>query len=120
MLYDSDMDTVFQALANQSRRQMLDIVKEAPGIGVGALAGEFDVSRIAVMKHLRVLEAANLVVSEKDGRTRRLYFNAAPIQMIYDRWTTEYSGYWAGHLMRIKYLAEARHENNKQKGKTGK
>ncbi len=98
---------------------MLDIVKEEPGIGVGALASSFDVSRIAVMKHLTVLEGANLIVSEKDGRTRRLYFNAAPIQMIHDRWTTDYSAYWAGQLTRIKYLAEAREEQNKtKKGKS--
>lgn len=99
---------------------MLDIVKEEPGIGVGALAGEFDVSRIAVMKHLAVLESANLIVSEKDGRTRRLYFNAAPIQMIHDRWTTEYSAYWAGQLTRIKYLAEARHAEAETQGKKRK
>ncbi|MDH5456499.1 MAG: helix-turn-helix domain-containing protein [Gammaproteobacteria bacterium] len=102
------MDAVFQALAHESRRRMLDLVKECPGIGVGALAGEFDVSRIAVMKHLGVLEHAGLLVSEKDGRTRRLYFNAVPIQMIHERWTTEYSAYWSGNLTRIKYLAEAR------------
>ena len=107
MVSDQNMDAVFQALAHESRRRMLDIVKEEPGIGVGALATDFDVSRIAVMKHLAVLEDANLIVSEKDGRTRRLYFNAAPIQMIHDRWTTEYSAYWAGQLTRIKYLAEA-------------
>jgi len=58
------MDAIFQALGNESRRRMLDIVKGEPGIGVGALASEFDVSRIAVMKHLAVLEAANLIVSE--------------------------------------------------------
>lgn len=115
MLNDGHMDTLFQALGNESRRRMLDIIKEEPGIGVGALAGEFDVSRIAVMKHLAVLEAANLVVSEKDGRTRRLYFNAAPIQMIHDRWTTEYSAYWAGQMTRIKYRAEARHTRNDRK-----
>lgn len=102
------MDAVFQALANESRRRMLDCIKAEPGIPVGALASEFDVSRIAVMKHLAVLEAAELVVSQKDGRSRRLYFNAAPIQMIYDRWTNEYSAYWAGELTKIKYLAEAR------------
>jgi len=107
MLDRRDMDAVFQALAHESRRRMLDIIKEKPGIGVGALAGDFDVSRIAVMKHLATLEQAGLVISEKDGRTRRLYFNAAPIQMIHDRWTTEYSAYWAGELTRIKYLAEA-------------
>ena len=108
MLNDRDMDAVFQALAHESRRRMLDIVKEEPGIGVGALASEFDVSRIAVMKHLTVLEDAGLVISEKDGRVRKLYFNAAPIQMIHDRWTTEYSAYWAGQLTRIKYLAETK------------
>ncbi len=98
---------------------MLDIVKEEPGIVVGALAGEFDVTRIAVMKHLAVLEGAGLIVSEKDGRTRRLYFNAAPIQMIHDRWTSEYSAYWAGQMTRIKYLAEAKHQENEQEKKKG-
>jgi predicted transcriptional regulator len=117
MLKSHDMDAVFQALAHESRRRMLDIVKEEPGIGVGALAGEFDVSRIAVMKHLAVLEEANLIISQKDGRTRKLYFNAAPIQMIHDRWTSEYSAYWAGHMTRIKYLAEARHHTASEKKK---
>lgn len=116
MLDDRDMDAVFQALANESRRRMLDIVKGKPGIGVGALASEFDVSRIAVMKHLAVLEEAGLVVSEKDGRTRRLYFNAVPIQLIHERWTTEYSAYWAGQLTHIKYMAETRHRDNEEGG----
>ena len=110
------MDAIFQALANESRRRMLDIVRNEPGIGVGVLAGRFDVSRIAVMKHLTVLEEANLVVSEKDGRTRRLYFNAAPIQMIHERRTDEYSAYWASQVTRIKYLAEARHAKQKKGG----
>ena len=115
MFDDRDMDAVLQALGNESRRRMLDIVKGEPGIGVGLLAARFDVSRIAVMKHLAVLEKANLVISEKDGRTRRLYFNAAPIQMIHDRWTTEYSAYWAGQLTQIKYRAEARHGHDNKK-----
>ncbi len=117
---DRDMNAVFQALAHETRRRMLDLVKETPGVGVGALAAEFDVSRIAVMKHLAVLEEANLVISEKDGRTRRLYFNAAPIQMIHDRWTSDYSAYWAGHMTRIKYVAEARNADaaEKKKGKS--
>lgn len=119
MLDDRDMDAVFQALAHESRRRMLDMVKEYPGIGVGALANEFDVSRIAVMKHLGVLEHAGLLVSEKDGRLRRLHFNAIPIQMIHDRWTTEYSAYWSGNLTRIKYLAEMR-ERDEQKDKKKK
>ncbi|MGB5738561.1 MAG: hypothetical protein WBM54_04390, partial [Woeseia sp.] len=88
-------------------------------IGVGALASEFDVSRIAVMKHLGVLEQAGLLVSEKDGRTRRLYFNAVPIQMIHERWTTDYSAYWSGNLTRIKYLAEIRARNEEKENNRG-
>ena len=117
MLDNKDMDAVFQALAHESRRQMLDIIKGEPGIGVGALASEFDVSRIAVMKHLNVLETAGLIVSEIDGRTRKLYFNVIPIQMIHDRWTTEYSAYWAGQMTRIKYLAESKAMLGNQKPK---
>lgn len=114
---DRDMDAVFQALAHESRRRMLDIVKENSGIGVGALAAEFDVSRIAVMKHLAVLEDAGLLVSEKHGRTRRLYFNAVPIQMIYDRWTSQYSAYWSDQVARIKYFAEARDADRRKRKK---
>ncbi len=120
MLETKDMDAVFQALAHKSRRRMLDIVKDQPGIGVGALASEFDVSRIAVMKHLRVLEDADLIVSQKDGRARKLYFNAAPIRMIHDRWTTDYSAYWAGELTRIKYLAEVREADTQTATRTTK
>ena len=104
------MDNVFQALAHETRRRMLDVLRRSPGLGVGVLAQEFDVSRIAVMKHLALLEEAGLVVSQKDGRTRRLYFNAAPIRMVYDRWTDEYSGYWSGRLTQVKYAAEMRAE----------
>lgn len=103
------MDKLFQALASAPRREMLDIVRATPGCSVMQVCQHFDVSRIAVMKHLDILERANLVISEKQGRTRRLYFNAAPIQMIYDRWTSELSGYWAEQMTRIKYLAETRH-----------
>lgn len=118
MIKDRDMDKAFQALAHESRRRMLDIVKDSPGIAVGALAAHFDVSRIAIMKHLAVLEESGLIVSQKDGRARRLYFNAVPIQMIYDRWTDEYSAYWSSRLTAIKFGAEAR-ENAQRKIRKG-
>ena len=64
------------------------------------------------MKHLRVLEDANLIVSRKEGRTRKLFFNAVPIQLIYDRWTTEYSALWAERLTRVKYTVEAKEKKD--------
>jgi predicted transcriptional regulator len=100
------MDKVFQALASSVRRQMLDIVREQPGCSVGEVARHFDVTRIAVMKHLAVLEHAGLLISEKKGRTRSLYFNTVPIQMIHDRWSTEFSALWAGKLTAFKYRTE--------------
>jgi DNA-binding transcriptional ArsR family regulator len=107
MSTEDDMTAVFHALAHETRRKIMDVLKGRPGIGVGELAHEFDVTRIAVMNHLAVLEDAGLVVSEKDGRTRRLYLNAAPIQMINDRWLDDYSSHWARKLTGIKYAAEA-------------
>lgn len=100
------MDKVFQALSSRVRRRMLDIVRDDPGCPVAAVCRHFDVSRIAVMKHLNVLEAAGLLISEKRGRRRCLYFNAVPIQMIHERWTSEYSALWAGKLTALKYKLE--------------
>ena len=100
------MDKVFQALSRGPRRAILDIVREQPGCSVGHVCKFFDVSRIAVMKHLRVLEEAGLLISEKEGRTRRLYFNTAPIQLIYERWSSGYSSLWASHLTEFKRQVE--------------
>ncbi len=102
----SNTDTIFRALASNARRRMMDIVKEQPGCRVGEVASFFEMSRVAVMKHLGVLEEAGLITSKKEGRSRRLYFNPVPIQMIYDRWTTDYSSYWARGLTAIKYKIE--------------
>jgi DNA-binding transcriptional ArsR family regulator len=108
MLSPDSMDAVFQALGNAQRRRMLDFVRDKPGCSVGEVAQGFDVSRIAVMRHLAVLEEAGLLISQKRGRTRHLYINTVPIQMIHDRWSTEYSALWAGRVLDIKYLAEQR------------
>jgi predicted transcriptional regulator len=106
------MDAIFQALGHAARRRMLDVINASPGCSVNDVAAHFEISRIAVMKHLRVLEAAGLLTSRKEGRRRRLYFNAAPIQMIYDRWTTQYSRYWASRLTQIKYAVEDAEERS--------
>lgn len=107
MITNDDMDSIFQALAHVTRRAMLDYVRADPGLSVGQLASHFDVSRIAVMNHLAVLEKAGLVISEKDGRSRRLYLNAMPIQDIHARWTDTYSAHWADRVNIIKHAAEA-------------
>jgi predicted transcriptional regulator len=101
-----EMDALFTALANGSRRRILDVLKKEPGCNVNRVCEFFGIGRIAVMKHLAVLARANLVVSEKAGRERRLWFNPVPIHMIYERWTTEFSDYWAGRLTRLKYRLE--------------
>jgi len=102
-----EMDAVFAALASEPRRRILDILKKEPGCNVNRVTEFFgDMGRIAVMKHLAVLEGANLVLSEKVGRERLLWFNPVPVHMIYDRWTTEFSAYWAGKLARMKYRLE--------------
>jgi predicted transcriptional regulator len=101
-----EMDAVFAALSSEARRRILDVLKKEPGCNVNRVCEFFDIGRIAVMKHLTVLEEANLVISEKVGRERLLYFNPVPIHMIYDRWTTEFSAYWAGRLARMKYRLE--------------
>jgi DNA-binding transcriptional ArsR family regulator len=107
MTTEDEMSAVFHALAHESRRRIMDVLKAQPGASVGEVANEFDTSRIAVMNHLAVLEQAGLIVSEKDGRTRRLWLNAAPIQMINDRWMSDFSSHWASRLTGIKYAAEA-------------
>jgi predicted transcriptional regulator len=101
------MDAVFLALGHQARRKILDLVQAMPGCSVGDVTKYFDdISRIAVLRHMDVLETANLLISRKVGRRRELFFNAVPIQMIYDRWTTEYSRFWASRALDLKYMIE--------------
>lgn len=111
------MDAVFRALASEPRRRILDIVKNRPGCNVNDVCESFDMSRIAVMKHLRLLEEAELILSEKVGRERRMYHNAVPIQMIYDRWTTEYSALWAERMTGIKYRVESKTRRRSRRGR---
>jgi len=107
MFTNDDMDSVFQALAHETRRAILDHLRDRPGLAVGELAANFDVSRVAVMNHLRVLTDANLITSHKEGRSRRLYLNALPLQLIHERWIDGYSAHWLDRVSLIKATAEA-------------
>jgi DNA-binding transcriptional ArsR family regulator len=104
------LDLIFQALASQPRRLIIDVVKKMPGCCVNDVCEHFQMSRIGVMKHLQILTDAKLVISRKQGRTRALYFNAVPIQMIYDRWTDEYSAFWATQAVDLKYKVESKNK----------
>ena len=111
----TQLDLVLSAMAHPSRRRMLDLVTAMPGMSVKAVASHFDVSRIAVLKQVRLLEAAGLITSQKRGRVRHLFFNPIPIQQIYDRWTTQYAGFWAGRMADLKTRIEGRAELEKNK-----
>ena len=102
-----DIDDLLAAMAHADRRRMLDLLMEAPGMGVSALASHFAMSRIAVQKHVKVLERVELVLSRKQGRTRHLFFNPVPIQLLHDRWTTKYSAFWSERVADIKSRVEA-------------
>jgi DNA-binding transcriptional ArsR family regulator len=105
-----DLDAVFAALAHRDRRRILDLVRASPGCRVEDLCPHFTTSRVAILKHLKALARADLIVSEKVGRERRLYFNVMPIQIIYDRWATEFSALWASPIAQLKYRVEAETE----------
>ncbi len=103
-----ELDAAFFALASEPRRRMLDWLLAQPGCNVAQLSAHFEgeLSRFGVMKHLQVLERGNLVVSIKEGRERLLWFNPVPIQLIHERWASEYSAYWSAKLTKLKYDAE--------------
>lgn len=105
---DDALDAVFFALASEPRRRILDVLKREGGCNVNRVAEHFDgeLTRFAVMKHLATLEQAGLVIAEREGRDKRLWLNATPIQWIHERWTSEYSAYWAARLTRLKFAAE--------------
>ena len=98
----SDNDAVWRALANPVRRRILDLLAAEP-LTTGALAEAFPgLSRFAVMQHLKVLEEAELVVPRREGRQRFNHLNAVPIQRIYRRWVSRYTGRWADALVALK------------------
>ena len=98
--------SLWRALADPTRRQILDLLTERPRI-TGEIASHFAISRIAVMRHLDVLVAAELIASRKRGRERWHYINAVPIQRLHERWTTPLSAGFASSLLRLQDLAEA-------------
>ncbi|MED4750766.1 metalloregulator ArsR/SmtB family transcription factor [Brevibacillus choshinensis] len=84
------MDKVFKALADSTRRQLLDLLFQKNGQSLGEMCEHLDMTRQSVTKHLVILEEAELIVVEWQGRNKLHYLNAAPIADIYDRWIGKY------------------------------
>lgn len=96
------METVFRALADPTRRALLDELFERDGQTLIGLTRRHDMTRIAVAKHLRLLEEAGLVVSRRRGREKLHFLNAVPIRLIYDRWVTKFTERWTAGLAGLK------------------
>ncbi len=104
----SEDEAVFKALADGTRRALLDLLHTSDGRTLGQLCAGIDMSRQAVAKHLRVLEQAGLVTTRRVGRTKEHHLNAAPIQAIYERWIAKYERAPAAALHGLKQALEER------------
>lgn len=98
-------DAVWSAMSDPSRRRMLDLLRESPKTTNG-LCVYFEFSRFAVMKHLKALEKAGLVIVERRGRERVNHLNPVPLQEIYHRWIRPFEKLPADRLIRLKEIAE--------------
>jgi uncharacterized protein YndB with AHSA1/START domain len=100
------MDEVFRALADPTRRSLLDELFEEDGQTLGALERRSPMTRFGVMKHLRVLEEAGLVVTRRRGREKLHFLNPVPIRLVHDRWVSKYAEPWAATLSGLKTRLE--------------
>jgi uncharacterized protein YndB with AHSA1/START domain/biotin operon repressor len=103
-----DDDIVFKALADATRRSLLDALFEQDGQSLTDLERRLPMSRFGVAKHLRVLEEAGLVLTRRRGREKLHFLNAIPIRLVHDRWVSRYTEPWAAALSDIKHELEER------------
>ncbi len=96
------MDEVFKALADPTRRALLDALFECDGQSLSALEERLPMSRFGVMKHLKVLEGAGLVTARRRGREKLHFLNPVPIRLVYDRWVSKYAEPWTSALSELK------------------
>lgn len=103
------MDEVFKALGDPTRRRLLDRLFERDGRTLGELESGMAMSRFGVMKHLRVLEAAGLVLTRRRGREKLHFLNPVPIRLVHDRWVSKFAAPWASALSELKRDLEGEH-----------
>jgi DNA-binding transcriptional ArsR family regulator len=96
------MDEVFKALADPTRRELLDQLFERDGQTLSALEERLPMTRFGVMKHLKVLEEAGLVTTQRRGREKLHFLNPVPIRLVHDRWVSKYAEPWASALTELK------------------
>jgi len=99
-------DHVFKALADPTRRHLLDRLYERDGRTLGELEAELEMTRFGVMKHLKVLEDAGLVVTQRSGREKLHFLNPVPIRLIHDRWIDKYTEHRVSALAELKTTLE--------------
>ena len=102
-----DLDHIWKALADPTRRDILDLLRDGPRQTTEIVDRFPHLSRFGVMKHLDVLREAGLVTTRRDGRRRINSLNVAPIRQILERWLSKYDAYWANTLLRVKEPAES-------------
>jgi uncharacterized protein YndB with AHSA1/START domain len=100
------MDDVFKALADPTRRSLLDELFKEDGQTLNALEQRLPMTRFGVMKHLRILEEAGLVVTRRRGREKLHFINPVPIRLVHDRWVSKYAEPWAATLSNLKHALE--------------
>jgi uncharacterized protein YndB with AHSA1/START domain len=100
------MDLVFKALADATRRSLLDELFRQDGQTLSALEQRLPMTRFGVMKHLKVLEEAGLVVTRRRGREKHHFLNAVPIRLVHDRWVSKYAESWVATLSELKNAIE--------------
>jgi uncharacterized protein YndB with AHSA1/START domain len=105
--YIEAVDDVFRALADPTRRELLDELFRQDGQTLTALEERFEMSRFGVMKHLRLLEEAGLVVTRRRGREKLHFLNPVPIRLVHDRWVSKYAQPWAAGLSDLKTTLES-------------
>ncbi len=96
------MDEVFKALADPTRRELLDRLFAEDGQTLSALGRDVPMSRYGVMKHLRVLEDAGLLTTKRRGREKLHFLNPVPIRLIHDRWVSKFAEPWVATLTGLK------------------
>ncbi len=104
--YTCGMDEVFKALSDPTRRSLLDELFREDGQTLSSLEERFDMTRFGVMKHLRLLEEAGLVVTKRRGREKLHFLNPIPIRQVHDRWVSKYAEPWAAALTGLKEKLE--------------